>query len=94
MAPVLSRSLTTAALTSVPLYKINNSRRVFNLRSSFIPPNALGKGFSPSGLKWKLEKRCSRVAVRCEAGVAEKEAPDTTGEKFEYQAEVGRLSFL
>lgn len=61
------------------------------MRNTFVPLNGLRKGFSCSGLKWKLEKRGSRVGVRCEAGVAEKEAPDTPGEKFEYQAEVSRL---
>lgn len=61
------------------------------MRNTFLPLNGLRKGFSCSGLKWKLEKRGSRVGVRCEAGVAEKEAPDTPGEKFEYQAEVSRL---
>ncbi|WJZ81351.1 hypothetical protein VitviT2T_001197 [Vitis vinifera] len=91
MAPVLSRSLATAPLTSFPLNNINNNRRVLNLRNTFVPLNGLRKGFSCSGLKWKLEKRGSRVGVRCEAGVAEKEAPDTPGEKFEYQAEVSRL---
>ncbi|KAJ9709455.1 hypothetical protein PVL29_001098 [Vitis rotundifolia] len=91
MAPVLSRSLATGPLTSFPLNNINNNRRVLNLRNTFVPPNGLRKGFSCSGLKWKLEKRGSRVGVRCEAGVAEKEAPDTPGEKFEYQAEVSRL---
>ena len=93
MAPVLSRSLATAPLTSLPFNNINNNRKNLNLRSTFVPPNGLRKGFSCSGLRWKLEKRGGRVGFRCEVGVAEKEAPETPGEKFEYQAEVGFLSF-
>lgn len=58
-----------------------------------MPLNGLGKSSSCSGLKWKLERRDSRIAVRCEAAVAEKEASDTSGEKFEYQAEVCLAQF-
>ncbi|XWS69576.1 hypothetical protein CRYUN_Cryun04dG0191100 [Craigia yunnanensis] len=73
MAPVLSRSLATPSLVSLPLTNPN-------------------KAFSCTGLRWKLEKRNNRTAVRCEASaVAEKEAEETSGEKFEYQAEVSRL---
>ena len=93
MAHVLSRILATAPLTSLPFNNINDNRKILNLRSAFVPQNGLRKGFSCSGLRWKLEKRGGRVGVRCEAGVAEKEAPETPGEKFEYQAEVGFLSF-
>lgn len=53
--------------------------------------NGFRKGLSCAGLKWKLEKRNNRIGVRCDAAVAEKEAADTSGEKFEYQAEVSRL---
>ncbi|KAK8627714.1 hypothetical protein V6N13_135316 [Hibiscus sabdariffa] len=89
MAPVLSRSLATPSLAPLPL---TNSNKAFNLRSSFLPPNGLSKAFSCTGLRWKLEKRNNRIAVRCEASaVAEKEAEETSGEKFEYQAEVSRL---
>ncbi|KDP31417.1 hypothetical protein JCGZ_11793 [Jatropha curcas] len=96
MAPVLSRSLATATLVSIPsstpfsLKQPNN--KSFNLRTrSFLQNNGLRKGFSCAGLKWKVEKRNNRIAVRCEAAVAEKEAADVSGEKFEYQAEVSRL---
>ncbi|XP_039033525.1 heat shock protein 90-5, chloroplastic isoform X2 [Hibiscus syriacus] len=89
MAPVLSRSLATPSLASLPLTHPN---KAFNLRSAFLPPNGLTKAFSCTGLRWKLEKRNNRIAFRCEASaVAEKEAEETSGEKFEYQAEVSRL---
>ncbi|GMN42083.1 hypothetical protein TIFTF001_011295 [Ficus carica] len=97
MAPVLSRSLATASLTSVPFTarRAPNSSGFFNLRSAFVPPNGLRRnGLSCSGLTWKLERRNHRIAVRCEATVAEKEAADASGEKFEYQAEVSRLMDL
>ncbi|KAJ6902900.1 heat shock family protein [Populus alba x Populus x berolinensis] len=93
MAPVLSRSLATyASLISLPSSIRHPNNKVLNLRSVFLPQNnGLKKEFSCSGLKWKLEKRNDRISVRCEAAVAEKEATDTSGEKFEYQAEVSRL---
>ena len=57
--------------------------------SSFVPPSLLRrKGFPSAGLRWKLEKRESRMVVRCDAAVADKEAEEASGEKFEYQAEV------
>lgn len=46
-------------------------------------------GLTCAGLKWNLQKRNRRVGIRCDSAVAEKEAADTSGEKFEYQAEVG-----
>ncbi|GFZ18335.1 chaperone protein htpG family protein [Actinidia rufa] len=46
---------------------------------------------SRSGLKWKIERRERGAVVRCEVNVAEKEAPETSGERHEYQAEVSRL---
>ncbi|GKV29092.1 hypothetical protein SLEP1_g38060 [Rubroshorea leprosula] len=94
MAPVLSRSLATASLACLPPltpFSLKNPKKVFNLRTAFLPNNGLRNGFSCSGLRWKLEKRNDRIAVRCEAAVAEKEAEETSGEKFEYQAEVSRL---
>ncbi|XP_015895264.3 heat shock protein 90-5, chloroplastic [Ziziphus jujuba] len=94
MAPVLSRSLANASLATLPSsspFTAGNPSKVFNFRSTFVPQNGIGRGLSCSGLKWKLERRNSRIAVRCEAAVAEKEAGDTSGEKFEYQAEVSRL---
>ncbi|KAA8529284.1 hypothetical protein F0562_033917 [Nyssa sinensis] len=94
MAPVLSRSLSSASVASLPhssSFSVKNNRKVFNLRSAFLPQNGLRNSFSRSGLKWKLERRESRVVVRCEAAVADKEAPETSGETHEYQAEVSRL---
>ncbi|KAJ6902899.1 heat shock family protein [Populus alba x Populus x berolinensis] len=88
-----SKSLATyASLISLPSSIRHPNNKVLNLRSVFLPQNnGLKKEFSCSGLKWKLEKRNDRISVRCEAAVAEKEATDTSGEKFEYQAEVSRL---
>ena len=95
MAPVLSRSLaTSASLISLSSSIRHPNNKVFNLRSVFLPQNnGLRKGFSCSGLKWKPEKRSDQVSVRCKAAVAEKESTDTSGEKFEYQAEVGFVLF-
>ncbi|KAF2282941.1 hypothetical protein GH714_043258 [Hevea brasiliensis] len=97
MAPVLSRSLGASASLVSPPFSTPFSRKHLNLksfclRSPFLPQNnGLKRGFSCTGLSWKLEKRNNRIAVRCEAAVAEKEAADSSGEKFEYQAEVSRL---
>ncbi|XP_009767250.1 heat shock protein 90-5, chloroplastic [Nicotiana tabacum] len=97
MAPVVSRSLTSAPMASVPyspsiVLGSGNTNRVC-LKNGFLPKNNLKNGFLQSGLKWKLqEKRDSRVVVRCEASaVAEKEASESPGETHEYQAEVSRL---
>ncbi|KAL8549290.1 hypothetical protein ACS0TY_008224 [Phlomoides rotata] len=98
MAPVLSRSLTSASVAPIPhtaasfsLKNFGNTNRVV-LRSAFLPRNRLKNSFSRSGLEWKLERRERRVAVRCEAAtVAEKEAADSSEETREYQAEVSRL---
>lgn len=100
MAPVLSRSLTSASVAS-PLYntlflssKNGASNKGLNLRSAFGRSAFKGSSFSCSGLKWKLDKRDSRVVVRCEAAVVDKEAPEASGETHEYQAEVSRLMDL
>lgn len=92
MAPVLSRVLTTASIATLPSSSSlspGGNRRLSGLRSAFLPQNGLRRGFPCSGLKWKLEKRNNWIAVRCDAAVAEKEATEGSGEKFEYQAEVG-----
>lgn len=100
MAPVLSRSLATASIAS--LYFPSSSSafsssaskksRALKFRSSFLPQTFSRNRFSATGLKWKLERRSNRTAtVRCEAAVADKEAEEASGEKFEYQAEVSRL---
>ncbi|XP_043715368.1 heat shock protein 90-5, chloroplastic-like [Telopea speciosissima] len=97
MAPVLSRSLASASIASLPpssCFPMNNRSRVLRLRTAFLPRNVLRNGTPGAGLKWKLEKRDSRMVVRCAAAVAEKEAAETSGEKFEYQAEVSRLMDL
>jgi len=57
-----------------------------------VPQNRLRNSFSSSGLNWKVERRDKGLVVRCEAtAVAEKEVPETSGERHEYQAEVSRL---
>lgn len=97
MAPVLSRSIATASLASLPSsspFLARNSSRVLHLRSAFVPLNVPRKSFSCAGLKWKLGRKNGRVDVRCDAAVAEKEASESSGEKFEYQAEVSRLMDL
>ncbi|CAN6477434.1 unnamed protein product [Victoria cruziana] len=93
MAPVLSRSLGAPAATLAPFsstFSSTKSRKFLNL-TSFCPPNGvlrLGK----AGLRWGVNRTGFGVKpVRCDAAVAEKEAADTSGEKFEYQAEVSRL---
>lgn len=92
MAPALTRSLSTLALSSLPSsfsHPLPSSGTRLSLTTAFLPQNGLRKGFSCAGLKWKVETRSNRISVRCEAAVAEKEAAETPGEKFEYQAEVG-----
>lgn len=97
MAPVLSRGLSTASLASLPSsspFTLRNPNRVLNLRAAFVPQSGLRKGFACGGLKWRLETQNRQVTVRCDAAVAEREAADTPGEEFEYQAEVSRLMDL
>lgn len=98
MAPVLSRSMATASLASLPSSSSllpTNAKRASTLRSAFLPPQPGPiKCFFP--LKWNKQHQQrinNRVSVRCEAAVAEKEeaTDDAPGEKFEYQAEVGLL---
>ncbi|KAE9451121.1 hypothetical protein C3L33_16978, partial [Rhododendron williamsianum] len=97
MAPALSRSLASASVASLPSFSSTNAvNRVFaSRRSAFIPQNGLRNSFSKSGLKWKVERRETGLAVRCEAAggaaVAEKEVPETSGKRHEYQAKVSRL---
>lgn len=95
MAPVLSRSITSASVASLPSFSAKNgtNNKALNLRSAFLPQNGFRNNFSCTGLKWKVERRENRVVVRCEAAVAEKEAAETSdGETHEYQAEVGLFS--
>lgn len=96
MAPVLSRSMATASLASLPSSSpFAPTRSSSALRSAFLPPQpARRKCFSSAAaLKWKNNDRRrngGRLSVRCDAAVAEKE--EATGEKFEYQAEVSSES--
>lgn len=100
MAPVLSRSLTPASIASLPYSPLfsskSNTQNRLCLRNAFLHQNGLkSNNFSCSGLKLKVDNRGSSVVVRCEASaVAEKEAPEDSGEKHEYQAEVSRLMNL
>ncbi|PKA52986.1 Endoplasmin like [Apostasia shenzhenica] len=67
---------------------------VVGFRSSFLSQSILpGNRLSAARLRWKLgRKNEGRLAVRCDAAVAEKEAAEEAGgEKYEYQAEVSRL---
>ncbi|KAL3654334.1 hypothetical protein CASFOL_004015 [Castilleja foliolosa] len=100
MAPVVSRSLAATPMAAIPrtasfsVKSVGQSSRGL-FRSAFLPKNGLKNTFSRSGLEWKLERKESRVVVKCEgAAVAEKEAPETDGETYEYQAEVSRLMDL
>lgn len=98
MAPVVSRSLTSAPMASLPytpsfvLGSGGGTNRVC-VKSTFFPRNNIKNGFLQSGLKLKMDKRDARVVVvRCEASaVAEKETSESSGETHEYQAEVSRL---
>lgn len=100
MAPVLSRSLASAAMAVSPntacfSTKSGGKSSRGSLRNVFLPRSGLKNAFLRSGLEWKVERRQSGVVVRCEASaVAEKEAPESAGETFEYQAEVSRLMDL
>lgn len=100
MAPVLSRSLASAAMAVTPntaSFSIKSGVKSNRglLRSAFLPRSGLKNAFLRSGLEWKVERRQSGVVVRCEASaVAEKEAPESAGETYEYQAEVKIYSFL
>ncbi|XP_019460635.1 PREDICTED: heat shock protein 90-5, chloroplastic-like [Lupinus angustifolius] len=95
MAPVLSRSIINASLSSLPSLTPTNSKRGSKLRSAFLPPqHGPIKCFYP--LKWNQKIINKRVSLKCEAAVVEKEetTDDAPGEKFEYQAEVSRLMDL
>ncbi|KAH6797866.1 Chaperone protein htpG family protein [Perilla frutescens var. hirtella] len=100
MAPVLSRSLASAAMAVSPntsCFSIKSGGKSSRglLRSAFLPRSGLKNAFLRSGLEWKVERRPSGVVVRCDASaVAEKEAPESAGETYEYQAEVSRLMDL
>ncbi|KAG6397770.1 hypothetical protein SASPL_144231 [Salvia splendens] len=96
MAPALSRSLASAAMAvtpNMPSFSTTSNRGL--LRSAFLPKTGLKNTLLRSGLEWKVEGRRSGVVVRCDASaIAEKEALESSGETFEYQAEVSRLMDL
>nr|XP_043623215.1 LOW QUALITY PROTEIN: heat shock protein 90-5, chloroplastic [Erigeron canadensis] len=99
MAPVLNKiTLTPSSIASLPLFSSksntsHNNNKLY-LRNAFLH-HKKGNNFSCSGLKWEVGKRGNSVVVRCEgAAVAEKEAPESSEEKYEYQAEVSRLMNL
>ncbi|CAL9174641.1 unnamed protein product [Musa hybrid cultivar] len=95
MAPVLTQSLGTSSTAflhppSTPLR--SSSARALGFRPSFLPRPLLSRSsFPAAGLRCKVQRRERRMGPRCEAVVAEKEADEASGEKFEYQAEVSRL---
>ncbi|KAL5055548.1 hypothetical protein RYX36_036230 [Vicia faba] len=97
MAPVLSRSLTTASLATLPSSStFTLSRSSPSLRTAFLPPQPRRKCSSSNAASLKCKhhdgRRNGRFSVRCEVAVPEPE--EATGEKFEYQAEVIRLMDL
>ncbi|KAJ8570059.1 hypothetical protein K7X08_006636 [Anisodus acutangulus] len=97
MAPVVSRSLSSVPMSSLPYTSCfvlgSGSTNRVCLKSSFLARNNIKNGFLQSGLKWKHDKRDARVVVRCEvSAVAEKE--EASEETYEYQAEVSRLMDL
>ncbi|CAK8537092.1 unnamed protein product [Lathyrus sativus] len=94
MAPVLSRSMTTASLATIPSSSsFTLSRSSPSLRTAFLPPQPPRRKCSSNAAALKCKhhdrRRNGRFSVRCEAAVAEPE--EATAEKFEYQAEVSRL---
>ncbi|URD74144.1 Heat shock protein [Musa troglodytarum] len=95
MAPVLIQSLgtsSTASLHPPSTLLRSSSARALRFRPSFLPRPLLSRSsFPAAGLRCKVERRERRMGPRCEAAVAEKEADEASGEKFEYQAEVSRL---
>nr|QBA88869.1 heat shock protein 90-5 [Haloxylon ammodendron] len=99
MVPVLSRSMTTASFTSLPSsssFALKNKNthlnKVFNFRTSFCPHNIrLSRNCPKFSIANKFNRKFNKLSVRCDSAVAEQEAPEASGEKFEYQAEVSRL---
>lgn len=95
MAPVLSRTIATTSIASLPSSPFAPPRSSPTLKTAFLPPQPGGRKSFPSAAALKCRHRGSRtnrLAVRCDAAVAERE--EATGEKFEYQAEVSRLMDL
>ena len=74
-------TLPSLHLSSSPL--ASSGARALSLRASFSPGLVASskRGLSQKGLRL-------RRGIRCDAAVAEKDAEETSGEKFEYQAEV------
>ncbi|XP_021756076.1 heat shock protein 90-5, chloroplastic-like [Chenopodium quinoa] len=95
MAPVLSRTMASASLASLPSASSftlkNTHNKVLNLSSSFFPHNKLPRNCPKFSIEKKFQRKPNKLSVRCDAAVAEQEAPEAEGEKFEYQAEVSRL---
>ena len=94
MAPVLSRSLASVSLAPLPSSSPSfahhkTHHKALNLSSSFFPQNKLPRNWAKCKLDMKFQIRPNKFNVRCEAAVAEQEAPEASGEKFQYQAEVG-----
>lgn len=96
MAPVLSRTLASASLVPPPSFALQKTHnKGLNLSSGFCPQNRVPRNWAKCSIGKKFQrKRTSKLSVRCDAAVAEQEAPEVPGEKFEYQAEVSRLMDL
>lgn len=97
MVPVLTQTLGTSSTASLhppstPLR--SSSARALGFRPSFLSRPLLSRSsFPAAGLRCKVQRRERRMGPRCEAAVTEKEADEASGEKFEYQAEVGLRFF-
>ncbi|KAF3329727.1 heat shock protein 83-like protein [Carex littledalei] len=96
MAPVLSgRSLGASSVSAIhlssPRFGLGRAGRSSSLFPNHVSTRSRISLSSAIGLRWKAEKRRSRLVVKSEAAVAEKGADEASGEKFEYQAEVSRL---
>ncbi|KAH7684075.1 Heat shock protein Hsp90 family protein [Dioscorea alata] len=89
MAHALARCMAASTLPSLHLSSsplASSGARALRLRASFFPGLVASskRGLAQKGLRL-------RRGIRCDAAVAEKDAEETSGEKFEYQAEVSRL---
>ncbi|KAH9617933.1 hypothetical protein KSS87_021648, partial [Heliosperma pusillum] len=98
MAPVLSRTVISSSLTCSPSISLKNAlNNRFNFTSTLCPLNRITTNYARFSLANKNPTKLhsnNKLTVRCDAAVAEQEAPEASGEKFQYQAEVSRLMDL
>ncbi|XP_078443088.1 heat shock protein 90-5, chloroplastic-like [Wolffia australiana] len=100
MAPALSRALGSSSMASL-LFTSSSPLATSSSRASSLSfvgalsSRCLSRKSSSAQLRLNKEKRDKRGVVRCDAAVAETDAAEeTSGEKYEYQAEVSRLMDL